>query len=267
MPKLIFDLAPLRQVGVDLQYSGRTAAAVPPHRPPAQNVNHRAIPAGMLEFALPIPGRRRFAVDFLERFGMLRREQIVRDLADRVRLRPAVHALRPLVPVADRVVGIERQDRVARQLQQLRLLAHGVGGLDGLLRLLTDSLLETGGRPFEIGLVPPLDLGDTADQHGDHRGEAEPLKKVPRIPRHQVRQREAGERADHQARTVPKPGRAEKHDQKPEPQHRPEQRIARLMLRVRHHQERDEPEACERQKIAQQPIGDKLPRPLDESVP
>ena len=95
-------------------------------------------------------------VDILQGLGEDRFEQFVRDFSDCLFFRPAVHLLGAAVPKANRAVPIQGEDRVVREFQQLRLLADGIGGIDGLGGPLAELVAPD---PPRRGASPPRGPG------------------------------------------------------------------------------------------------------------
>ena len=107
-------------VGVDLQ-PGRIRACIG-QRPTARDHDLDAVAAGLPELAFPMVLGAESCLEPAERLCRAGFEQLVHVLPERFLALPAINPLRAAIPVGDRAVRVADDDRVAREIEQLRVL-------------------------------------------------------------------------------------------------------------------------------------------------
>ena len=92
------------------------------NRPAREHDQTAVVPRGVNDLALPVIITKQFLVDFRQRLGVFRFQQIVDHSAKRFLRRVTVKFCCPSVPVSDPIVCIANDDGVVSQIQQPRLL-------------------------------------------------------------------------------------------------------------------------------------------------
>src|SRR5262245_16681341 len=114
----LFQVLALGDVVVDFENTVAFAVALVLESPAAVDNDGPAIAARVMEFALPMARAPQSVEDSFERLRELRPQQVVRHLAERLVLSPAVTLGRAFVPVQDVALEVADQDTVLCQVQQ-----------------------------------------------------------------------------------------------------------------------------------------------------
>src|SRR4030095_17235988 len=81
----------------------------------------RASPRGVHDIAFPPAGRKQLRRDLWQRDRKGRLQQIVCDLANRLRASPAVELFGSTIPEGDHVLLVTYEDRIVREVKQPHL--------------------------------------------------------------------------------------------------------------------------------------------------
>jgi hypothetical protein len=119
-------------VGVDHKDLNGLPLGIGSHGPSAGDDDLRAILAGLHQLALPPSGLQQPVLDLGKGRREPRRQQLVGDRSQGLLLGESVTLRRTLVPIVDPSVDVPGQDGVRRQVEERRLIAHGLLGLHSL---------------------------------------------------------------------------------------------------------------------------------------
>ena len=176
--ELGFQLFLRRHVRVDRQHLPRPAVVVAQQSPAAEQDQHLARLADLVQFAGPMPSLQEHRLGGLERGGIYG-GYLVNPASHRVRARHPVEPLRALIPVGDAVRQITHINGVVGGIQQGGLPAHLLLGLDALqcLAAMIGQALQRSqvGRSKGIAAVTldgqdPAGLAPLADGDKHERG-------------------------------------------------------------------------------------------------
>src|SRR3977135_3607438 len=121
------------------------AAPVGLQGPAARHHDLCTVPLRMGEFPLPPAGAEQLRIDFCQRLGEARLQDLVTGFVDRLLAVPSVESLGTAIPVGDGVGHIPNENRVMREVEEARLLAQhpfGLLALDGDAREMGDLLYQ-----------------------------------------------------------------------------------------------------------------------------
>jgi hypothetical protein len=141
--QLGFAALALGDVVVRLEDSDGLARLVPLQRPPACHGELCGVSLGMDELPLPPVGAEQLRIDFCQRLGEARVQDLVSSLADRLLAVPPVEPLGTAIPISDDVVHVAHENRVMREVEEAGLLSQhrfGLLALDGDAREMGDLL-------------------------------------------------------------------------------------------------------------------------------
>ena len=110
-----------RDVPVDLQQPHQAPGLIALRGPAALHDQAPAVLGVLDQIALPVSGLADEPLDLLQRYRVLRLQQLTCRDAQRFRGREAVGALRSAVPEGDPPLGVSREDRVGGEVEQRRL--------------------------------------------------------------------------------------------------------------------------------------------------